>query len=67
MYRFKVGDTITVSDMAGTYEIISISPVSYHIVDLILRKNDVNYFVRRRKFQLSLDNKDDNWYDKWLM
>lgn len=52
MLHFNVGDTVEVNDMNGIYTVISISMVSLHLVDLILQKGNVKYFVRRRKFQV---------------
>lgn len=48
----EIGDKIYVTDMAGEYKIISISPIDIHNMDLILEQNGIKYFVKRRKFQL---------------
>ena len=53
MLHFSIGDIIEVNDMSGTYEVISISYVNCHLLDLVLKnKRNVLHFVRRRKFQI---------------
>jgi hypothetical protein len=53
MLHFGIGDKVEVNDMAGIYEVISISYVNCHLLDLVLKnKGKVLYFVRRRKHQI---------------